>query len=326
MTVSSLVTRRLFLGASAATLAIGALPGMTRAATPISPGTVLRAGDQKGGNEAVMKAAGVLDDLPYKLQWNQFAAAAPLLEALNAGAVDTAYASDSPTTFALASGVEARIVAAYRGSGAGTAIVVPANSPIHEIGQLKGHPIATNRGSVGHALLLAIAEREGWSADDIRLANLLPSDAKAALAAGSVEAWSTWNVYVAQAQLVDGARVIIDGGNGLLSGLSFVTATTTAITEKRAALADFLGRLARARRWALQNTDAYARVLAAEIGVSEAVAKRWLETDSPRAVAIDDQVIADEQRTADRYQSARLIRARLDATAVFDRSFNAAVS
>ena len=318
------------MAASAATLAIGAVPGTVRAAPfptgTIQAGTILRAGDQKGGNEAVMKAAGVLDDLPYKLQWSQFAAAAPLLEALNAGAVDTAYASDSPTTFALASGVDAKIVAAYRGSGAGTAIVVPATSPIQEIGQLKGRQIATNRGSVGHALLLAVAEREGWSADDIRLANLLPSDAKAALSTGAVDAWSTWNVYVAQAQLVDGARVIVDGSHGLLSGLSFLTATAAAITEKRAALADYLGRLARARRWALQNPDAYARVLAAEIGVAEPVARRWVDTDNPGPVPIDDRVVADEQHTADRYQSAKLVHGRLNAAAVFDRSFNAAVS
>ena len=41
--------------------------------------TILRVGDQKGNSQAVMEAAGVLKDVPYKIEWKEFAAAAPLL-------------------------------------------------------------------------------------------------------------------------------------------------------------------------------------------------------------------------------------------------------
>ncbi len=313
------LTRRFLLGGAAAML--GAAPFTAHAAD-----TVLRVGDQKGGCQAVMKAAGVLSDLPYTLQWSQFAAAAPLLEALNAEAVDTAYASDAPSTFALAAGADARVVMAFRSSGASTAIVVGRASTITSGAQLKGKRIATNRGSVGHALVLALAERDGWAPGDIHIANLLPSDAKAALAAGSVDAWSTWDVYVAQAEIMDGSKVVVDGSNGLLSGLSFQTATRSAIQGKRAALTDFLHRHAQARRWALTHLDDYARVLAAEIGVSVPIAQRALQANRITPVATDDQVVADEQRTADRYLRAHLLQARLDAPAIFDRSFNAAAT
>jgi sulfonate transport system substrate-binding protein len=287
---------------------------------------VLRVGDQKGGCEAVMKAAGVLGNLPYTLKWSQFSAASPLLEALNADAVDTAYASDAPSTFALAAGTDARVVGAFRSTGSNTAIIVGPNSPITTAAQLKGKRIATNRGSVGHALMLALAEREGWAESDLHFANLLPSDAKAALASGSVDAWSTWDVYIAQAQINDGAKIIVDGSGGLLSGLSFQTATTSAIKNKRAALTDFLHRHAQARRWALTHADDYARVLAAEIGVSEAIAQRTLQFDNIAPVLIDDRVVADEQVTADRYLRAHLLQAHLDAGPIFDRSFNAVVT
>ena len=105
-------TRRTVLAGLAAAAAFG---------RPAAADMVLRAGDQKGGTQSVMKAAGVLDGLPYRLEWSQFAAAAPLLEALNAGAVDLAFAGDAPTTFALAAGLPARIIAPIRTSGAGTA-------------------------------------------------------------------------------------------------------------------------------------------------------------------------------------------------------------
>jgi len=306
-------------------LGVVAAAGVSRAASAaIAPGTVLRAGDQKAGNQAVMKAAGVLDNLPYRLEWKQFGAAAPLLEALNAEAVDIGAASDSPTTFALAAGLRGRVIGASRGTGAGTSIIVPASSPIQAVADLRGKKIGTNRGSVGHALVLAVIEKQGWKPEDVHIANLMPADAKAALASGAIDAWSTWNTYVAQARLNDGARIVASGA-GLLSGQNFQTATVTAIDARPAALADYLRRLNIAWRWAAANPDAYAAVLSAEIGVSVPVAKLAFQTDIPVPVAIDDSVVASEQRTADRYLAAKLLRERLDAGPVFDRSFNGAV-
>lgn len=299
-----------------------AMPALALSRPVFAADAVLRAGDQKGGTQSVMKAAGALDGLPYRLEWNQFPAASPVLEALNADAVDISFAGDAPTTFALAAGLQGRIIAPVRTTGAGTALLVPKDSPIKSVADLKGRTIATNRGSIGHALVLAIIAQQGWSAADVTVANLLPAEAKTALNAGSVDAWSSWGVYVAQAKLIDGARVIIDGSHGLLSGLSYLIATDRAIAARRPALADFCRRLAAARRWALAHPDDYARVLAAEIGVSEPVARLTYTTDNTTPVAIDAGVIADEQRTIDLYTQAKLIHTRLDAKTLFDASFN----
>ena len=67
-------------------LAAGLLLGL---AVHASAQTTLRVGDQKGNSQAVMEAAGVLKDIPYKIEWKVFPAAAPLLEALGAGAIET---------------------------------------------------------------------------------------------------------------------------------------------------------------------------------------------------------------------------------------------
>ncbi len=273
-----------------------------------------------------MKAAGALENLSYRIEWNQFAAAAPLLEALNADAVDLAFAGDAPTTFALSAGLRGRIIAPTRGRGASTAIVVPKASPIRSVVDLKGRSIATNRGSIGHALVLAVAEAQGWSSSDYKLANLLPAEAQAALSTGVVDAWCSWGVYIAHARLVDEARVIVDGSNGLLTGLGYLVATDRAIAARRPQLLDFSRRLVVARRWVATHPDDYARVLAAEIGVTQPVARLTFDVDVPVPVAIDEQVIADQQRTADRYLKAGVIRIRLDAARAFDASFNEALS
>jgi sulfonate transport system substrate-binding protein len=313
-----MTTRRQLLAGLAVT---GLLRSHARAET-----VTLRVGDQKGGTQSVMKAAGVLDGLPYRLDWSQFAAAAPLLEALNASAVDLAFAGDAPTTFALAAGLRARIISPIRTSGAGTAILVSENSPIHEVADLKGRTVAVNRGSIGHALVLAAAESQGWDFTAIKIANLLPAEAKSALSTGAVDAWCSWGVYVAQARLIDQMRVVVDGGGGLLTGLSYLVATNDAISRRPDALLDFSHRLAVARRWAQAHPDDYARVLAAEIGVTQPVARLVFDTELPVPIPIDARVVADEQKTADRYLAAGIIHARLDANRVFDASFNEALA
>lgn len=45
-----------------------------------------------------MEAAGVLKDVPYKIEWKELMAAAPLLEALGAGAIDAGRVGDAPFT------------------------------------------------------------------------------------------------------------------------------------------------------------------------------------------------------------------------------------
>jgi sulfonate transport system substrate-binding protein len=320
-----ILLQRWLATASKAMLALAAIfPVAGHAAEAIPPGTILKMGDQKGGSQALLEAAGALDGLPYRLEWKQFAAAAPLLEALNAGAVDGAFAGDAPTTFALAAGLPGKIIAVNRSPGQGTAIVAAKGSPIRTVEDLKGKRIGTGKGSIGHYLVLAFLQRQQWKPDEVALAFLQPADAKAALSAGAVDAWAAWSTYVAQATLGEGGSVVVDG-RGLISGLTFQVATDEAIATKRTALADYVRRLAQARRWALDHVDEYATRWAAEIGVSVDVAALAYRQDAAVPVPVDAQVIADEQHTADVYAGAHVIARRLDVGTSFDASFNDAL-
>src|SRR6201997_61038 len=103
--------------------------------------TTLRVGDQKGNSQAVMEAAGVLKDVPYKIEWKEFAAAAPLLEALGAGALDSGLVGDAPFTFAAAANVPVKAIGAIRQTGDGLAVLVPKDSTIKTFDDLKGKKI-----------------------------------------------------------------------------------------------------------------------------------------------------------------------------------------
>jgi sulfonate transport system substrate-binding protein len=284
----------------------------------------LRVGDQKGNSQAVMEAAGVLKDVPYKIEWKEFPAAAPLLEALSAGAIETGLVGDAPFTFATAANVPVKAIAAVRQSQQGLAILVPEQSAIRSFEDLRGRKIATGRGSIGHQLILAALESKGWKASDVQIVFLAPSDAKVAYTQGSVDAWSTWEPYVSQEEVLFKSRRVITA-EGITPGLGFQVASPSAIRDKRLELQDFVRRLAAARAWSSGNVDSYAQTWAKLMNMPAAVASNWLTRAGIRIAPIDDGVVADEQKTIDLYLRSGLIKENLNASDIVDRSFSEAI-
>jgi sulfonate transport system substrate-binding protein len=287
--------------------------------------STLRVGDQKGNARAVMEAAGVLKDVPYRIEWKEFAAAAPLLEALSAGAIETGLVGDAPFTFAAASNVPVKAIAAIRQSQEGLAILVPDQSTIRSFEELRGKKIATGRGSIGHQLILAALEAKGWTLNDVQIVFLAPSDAKIAYSQGSVDAWSTWEPYVSQEEVLFGSRRVMTA-EGLTPGLSFQVASPQAIRDKREALQDFVRRLAVARAWSLGNAKGYAETWGKLMNIPASVSLNWLARAKIRLALIDDSVVADEQKTIDLYFRSGLISRKLDASDIVDRSFAVAIA
>ena len=284
---------------------------------------LLRAGDQKGGLQALLDAAGELKNLPYDIKWSEFPAAAPLAEALNANAVDFGPIGDAPLLFTLAAGSRVKAFAVNRSDAYGTAVLVAPNSPLKTAADLKGRSIATNRGSIGHFVTLKALESAGLKADDVQLRFIPPADAKLALTQGSVDAWATWEPYTALAETSGHARVLVSG-RGLWTGLSYLAATDAALAEKAAVLQDFKERVERAQVWSYKNAKPFGQSLARIIGIPADAAQLQFERRATRWQDIDAQVIADQQRTADFYLAAGLIKQRLDVRATFDTRFNKA--
>jgi sulfonate transport system substrate-binding protein len=310
--------RRAILQGGTILAAALAAPRILRAQAP------LRVGDQRGNARAVMEAAGMLTDMADRIAWSEFPAAAPLVEALNAGAIDTGLVGDAPFTFGAAAGVPIKAIAATRQGQDGLAILVAKDSPVRNLADLRGKRIATGRGSIGHQLVLAALEDAGLPRDAVQLVFLLPADAKAAFSRGAVDAWSTWEPYVAQEEVLSGARRVVDG-NRITPGLSFQAARDDAIASRRPDLAEFIRRLAKARSWANGNIPGYAKTWSALMNIPEPVALRWFERARTRVVPIDDGVVADEQRNIDLYARAGLVRRRIAAGDILDRSFTDAI-
>ncbi|MCJ2056081.1 ABC transporter substrate-binding protein [Methylobacterium sp. J-048] len=316
---ASCLTRRRAAAWLAAALVLAAVP--SRAAEPI----VLRVGDQKGGNRSLLEISGYGQDLPYTIAWAEFPAAAPILEALNAGALDVGYTGDLSLLTAYAAGAPIKAIGGTKSDPRSQAILVRQDSPIRSAADLKGKRLAGTRGGWGQFLIDATLETAGIKLDDATFAPLNPVDAKVALVAGSVDAWAVWEPYVSFAALKDKARVIADG-EGLTPTITFIVASESAIATKRAAVQDLLERLNKARLWSLDHLDTYAKSTAALTRLPEDVLRAAYSAQRTSPIGIDDGVVAEVQEASDRATRYGILSKRLDVGQVVDRSFTAAGS
>jgi sulfonate transport system substrate-binding protein len=292
-------------------------------------GPVLIVGDQRGGAQALLRAAGELDHVPYRIEFALFPAASPLLEALGAKAIDIGGIGGAPFAFAFASGQPIRAVYAYRvdpaRAGRASAIIVRKDSSLHKLADLKGRKLATIRGSAGQDLALKLLEKGGLKAQDVEWVYLDNGQAKAALGSGAIDAWSTWGSYVGIAAIEDGDRILANGV-GLPGSVGFYAASNAAIEGKRPLVTDFLQRLTRARIWARSHPRDYAAVLSRETGIPFEVALFSIHSNLGAPVPIDDRVVAEQRAIFDRYREAGIVSAIPDVKGGYDRSFNAALN
>jgi len=163
-------------------------------------------------------------------------------------------------------------------------------------------------------------ESAGLGPDDANFRFLPPADAKLALVNGSIDAWSTWEPYTAMAETAKHARVLVNG-RGLWSGLSYLAATDAALAVKRDALRDFLQRVVRAQVWSYQHVDSFSATLARIIGIAPEAARLQFARRQTVWRAIDPQLIAEQQRTADFYVKVGLLKQRLEVATTFDTGF-----
>lgn len=102
--------------------------------------------------------------------------------------------------------------------------------------------------------------------------------------------------YVSQEEVLFKSRRVITA-EGLTPGLGFQVATATSIRDIRLELTDFIGRLAAARAWSLNNTRSYAETWGRLMNIPARVPLHWLARAKVRIAPIDDSVTRDEQST-----------------------------
>ncbi|MGW2724200.1 ABC transporter substrate-binding protein [Streptomyces sp. NPDC001492] len=297
----------------------------TGTATDGKGSLTLNVGDQKGGSEAILQAAGELKNLDYKIKWSTFTSGPPLLEAVNAKAVDIGGVGNTPPVFAAGAGSKIAVVAAFHGTSRGDAILVPNGSKLSKPQDLKGKSVAVAQGSSANYQLLASLKAAGLSLSDVKVKYLQPADALAAFTSGKVDAWAVWDPYTSQILQGKQGRVLTTG-DGITNGLTFQVAAPSALQDKKkaAAIRDYLERLRRATEWVYGHQEEWAKVWAKDTGLPYEVALASVRrTNATRiSVAVDKPLIASEQQIADAFTDLKLIPKKVDFGAFVDTRYN----
>jgi sulfonate transport system substrate-binding protein len=289
----------------------------------------LNVGDQKGtGAEAVLKAAGLLSTLPFKVSWSDFTSGPPMLEAMASGSVDVGGVGDAPPVFAASGGEQVEIVGARSvPTGDQDALVVPKGSSITSIQQLEGKKIAYGSGSSANYHLLTVLNKAGLTTKDVTLVSLQPANALAAFTSGAVDAWDIWPPYVQQVVAQDGAKVLAIGSQ-YGSPYSFEVAAKAAVAnaEKAAAIKVYLATLNKAYVFTATHPDVWGAAWGAASGLPASITTEAAKVDATTPVTITSAVISSEQNLVSQFYKAGLIPNNVDMSGFITSEFNSTVS
>ena len=161
----TVILRRGLVALFAAAVSFGAIVQAQAAET-------LRIGYQKYGTLVLLKAKGSLEKRlaaqGVQVQWTEFPGGPQLLEGLNVGAIDFGVTGETPPVFAQAAGADLLYVAYEPPAPTSEAILVPKDSTIKSVAELKGKKIVLNKGSNVHYLLVRALEDAGLKYTDVQ--------------------------------------------------------------------------------------------------------------------------------------------------------------
>jgi sulfonate transport system substrate-binding protein len=276
---------------------------------------VIRIGYQKYGTLVLLKSRGSLEKrlapLHVQVKWTEFPAGPQLLEGLNVGSIDFGTVGEAPPIFAQAAGADLVYVGNEPPASTGEAILVPKNSPIKTVAELKGKKVALNKGSNVHFLLVKLLEKAGVRYTDIDAVFLTPADARAAFERGSVDAWAIWEPFLAAAQTQTGARILANG-NGVVSNHQFFLASRPYASKRGNVVAIVLEELAAVDQWAKANPKDAATALSPQIGLDQPTLELALSRGGYGVTPVSDAVLTEQQAIADSFYELKLIPKRIN--------------
>ncbi|MDJ0320578.1 aliphatic sulfonate ABC transporter substrate-binding protein [Pseudarthrobacter sp. PS3-L1] len=270
-------SRRSFLGAaalaSAASLALTGCVAGEGSAQAAAGGTLNIDFATYNPLSLVIKDQGWLEaslkDQGVTVNWIQSAGSNKANEALRAGAVDVGSTAGSAALLARSNGSPIKTIDIFS-QPEWSALVVPADSPITSVADLKGKSVAATKGTDPYFFLLQSLEQAGLSPSDVSVENIQHADGRTAMENGSVQAWAGLDPIMAGAEK-NGAKLIYR--NLDFNTYGFLNANESFLKEKPELAQAVVNAYEKARAWAAENPDQTAQILADVAGLDLDVAK-----------------------------------------------------
>ncbi|BBL19356.1 MULTISPECIES: aliphatic sulfonate ABC transporter substrate-binding protein [Acinetobacter] len=243
-----------------------------------------------------------------QVAWKEFPAGPQMLEALAVGAIDFGAVGNTPPVFAQAAGKDLKYIGYEVVPQNAQALLIPADSSIRTLADLKGKRIAVQKGSSAHELLAKALQKAGLSWQDIQPIWLPPADARAAFDKQSIDAWSIWEPYLSAAELDAKAKVLIDG-QAFARTYSFYIANPQFIEQHPGATEKILQSLNTADQWVLQHQQQALKIYQQSTGLKQNIAQRVIDKRlKPSPIySLKPEVVQAQQEIADLFQQVKLI-------------------
>ncbi|RCJ26545.1 ABC transporter substrate-binding protein [Nostoc sp. ATCC 43529] len=270
---------------------------------------VVRMGYQSSGD--IVRLKGLIEKrlqpLGVSVEWAQFAAGPQLMEAMNVGRVDIGSVGETPPIFAQAAGTSLVYIASNQPStGKGSGIIVQNNSPIRTLADLKGKKIVFQKGSASHYLLVKALEEAGLKYSDIQALSLPPSEAHDAFIQGKIDAWVTWDPYLAVAQKKANARVLRDA-SGISTQGGYYMAARKFATENPKLVRLILEEVDNTGQWADKNRAEAVKLIAPHLKIDEDILTTMVSRRNYGLRPITPEIMENQQKIADLFAKEKII-------------------
>lgn len=272
---------------------------------------LLRIGFQKSANLLVLqKAQGTLEKKlaaqGVGLKWIEFPAGPQMLEGLNVGSIDVGFVGEAPPIFAQAAGAQFVYIGNDPPGPEAEAIVVPKDSALKSVAELKGRKVALNKGSNVHYLLVRALEKAGLKYSDIQPVFLAPADARAAFEKGAVDAWAIWDPFLAAVEKQTGARQLTDG-RGVVNNYAYYLAAKAYVDKNPKVIETLFADTQEQGRWLKANLKQAAALIAPVQGLDVDVVETALHRYPFGVKPLTAAVVAEQQKIADAFFELKLI-------------------
>jgi sulfonate transport system substrate-binding protein len=297
------------------------------ASLEIPDGVQLTIGDQGQAIELPLRLAGELDDVPYDVNFANFASGPLVNEAIAAGEVDLGTMGDTPALLSYASGLDTVVVAARVTEGSGASIVASEDSGITTLADLKGKRIAYTTGTNTHGLVLRALDSAGLREDDVEQVDVPLTDLANVLGSGEADAAVVYEVFRQGYFAQHRDAVTLIESNDLVPTYLFLLSPRSSVEDpgKLAALEDLVGRIARAADWIKEHPDEW--IDAYYVGVQKQTpeaGRAAYEAQGPtHFVEVGGDALRDQQTQAELlFENGRLPE-EVDLTGQFDPQYAA---
>lgn len=225
----------------------------------------------------ILKNQGILEqrlaERGISVRWVQSLGSNRALEYLNSNSIDFASTSGLAAVLSRANGAPIRtIYVASRPEW--TALMVPVDSPIKQVADLRGKKIAATLGTDPYLFVLRTLQVNGLSKSDVEIVHLQHPDGRAALEQGRVDAWAGLDPHMAASELQAGTRLL--SRNLDFNSYGVLNVTEQFARDQPEVIKQVIAAYEQARQWAITNPEATAELLARESGLPLEVARLQL--------------------------------------------------